>query len=151
MCCWLARPACHRFLLRSLLGQVNVRLPQMSDRFKYKQEYEEFKMWVTYLIILSSSIIVAYSHYSERYVEACCGGFGGGSRVGACAGACWWPACACAGAGCPVPRWLGVAANTARSGFPVWGWSPTLCRNALLSVMESMFHFILVWFYFTIR
>ena len=37
MCLLVERKA--RFLLRALLGQVNVRLPHQSDRYKYKDEY----------------------------------------------------------------------------------------------------------------
>eukprot|EP00039_Didymoeca_costata_P018999 m.335849 g.335849 ORF g.335849 m.335849 type:complete len:359 (+) comp17693_c0_seq1:123-1199(+) len=48
-----------RFLLRCLLGDVNVRLPHMSDRFKYKQQYEDFKLQITYVIITGSSLLLA--------------------------------------------------------------------------------------------
>eukprot|EP00053_Salpingoeca_punica_P009250 m.82829 g.82829 ORF g.82829 m.82829 type:complete len:355 (+) comp14938_c0_seq1:48-1112(+) len=49
-------------LLYLLLGSVNLTLPQMSDRFVYKEEYERFKFWLT-LVTISSATLVYFFPY----------------------------------------------------------------------------------------
>lgn len=44
--------------LNTMLGTVNVTLPHMGDRFKYKTEYEKMKFKGTIAIILSALIAV---------------------------------------------------------------------------------------------
>lgn len=61
-------PSEARFLLRALLGQVNVRLPHQSDRYKYKDEYESFKLQSTYVII-AACVLVLYMGGAYRSLE----------------------------------------------------------------------------------
>eukprot|EP00730_Choanoeca_flexa_P004288 TRINITY_DN11652_c0_g1_i4.p2 TRINITY_DN11652_c0_g1~~TRINITY_DN11652_c0_g1_i4.p2 ORF type:complete len:344 (+),score=64.85 TRINITY_DN11652_c0_g1_i4:2329-3360(+) len=46
--------------LRLMLGKVNLTLPVMDQRWQYKQEYEQFKLQVTYVIILVSVLALYY-------------------------------------------------------------------------------------------
>jgi hypothetical protein len=47
-----------KFLLRCYLGHIDLAIPNESNRFKYKQQYEEFKLWMTYLIIGASALVL---------------------------------------------------------------------------------------------
>jgi hypothetical protein len=51
-------PSEARFLLRAILGEVNVRLPHQSDRHAYKSAYESFKLYGTYAIIVACAIVL---------------------------------------------------------------------------------------------
>jgi len=47
-----------KFLLRCYLGHIDLAIPNESNRFKYKQQYEEFKLWMTYVIIGASALVL---------------------------------------------------------------------------------------------
>ena len=65
----LALPMTSSFLLGSLLGTVNVTLPHMGDRFKYKTEYEQFKLKGTVVIILGALVHHPPSHTRARALK----------------------------------------------------------------------------------
>lgn len=52
--------------LSLLLGNVNVTLPMRSDRLKYKQEYEEFKLFLTGCIVTGAILALVFPY---RIVE----------------------------------------------------------------------------------
>ncbi|KAK7088212.1 ion channel TACAN-like [Littorina saxatilis] len=54
--------------LSIILGQVNVSLLDKGDKFKYKQEYEKFKLTVSNIIMLIS--LFTYFIQSYRWVDA---------------------------------------------------------------------------------
>eukprot|EP01137_Pigoraptor_chileana_P025715 Opistho-2@95576 len=56
-------PQKNSMLLRLALGDVNVTLPKMGDRFKYKTEYENFKMKMTIVTIALSFLNLFVLHY----------------------------------------------------------------------------------------
>eukprot|EP01136_Pigoraptor_vietnamica_P020799 Opistho-1_new@70190 len=56
-------PQKNSMLLHMALGDVNVTLPKMGDRFRYKTEYEGFKMRMTVITIALSALNLLVLHY----------------------------------------------------------------------------------------
>lgn len=54
--------------LSIILGQVNISLLDKADKYRYKQEYEKFKLTVTYVVMFLSFAINFISGY--RWVDA---------------------------------------------------------------------------------
>lgn len=50
-------------MLTLLLGKVNVTLPELGDRFAYKQAYERFKLNSTWAIITGAAVCLLARHY----------------------------------------------------------------------------------------
>jgi hypothetical protein len=56
-------PRAKSMLLMNVLGDVNLTLPTEQDRVRYKEQYEKFKLKITYIIIAIS--LRAFQHLSE--------------------------------------------------------------------------------------
>ncbi|XP_064612652.1 ion channel TACAN-like [Liolophura sinensis] len=54
--------------LKIILGEVNVSLLNKADKFQYKQEYERFKLVVTYVVMILSLLVLSVSYH--RWLDA---------------------------------------------------------------------------------